>query len=345
MTKQGRLKTWAVPVVSIVMPVYNAEPYLADAIRSILAQTWADFELIVVDDASTDRCPDLIHSFSDPRIRRVRNELNLGVAATRNRGVMLARGEFVAQMDPDDLAHPRRIAEQVAFLRAHPDVGICGAKVAKLYEDGTRRVMKIPLDHEEIRVTLLFHSSFAQPTVMARRRLLIEGGLLYNEAYRNMEDYDLWCRLVDKTRTANLNQVLLDYRCHNHQLSREYSQRHAELLGKLHRQTLAKLVPDLSEADLALHHHLFLYGDAADLPALGRAAAWLHRLLEANRSFRIYDDQAMRRVLGLKWAWLCGQAASKGCSVLWFYLRDPLSVPVRYSAVTLKLAVKCFLKR
>jgi glycosyltransferase involved in cell wall biosynthesis len=339
MTKPARLKTGAIPLVSIVMPVYNAAPYLAEAIRSILAQTWADFELIVVDDASTDRSPDLIQSFPDPRIRCVRNDQNLGVAATRNRGVLLARGEFVAQMDPDDVAHPRRIAEQVAFLRAHPDVGLCGAK------DGTRRVMKMPLDHEEIRVTLLFHSSFAQPTVMARRRLLVEDGLLYNETYRNMEDYDLWCRLVDKTRTANLNQVLLDYRCHNHQLSREYSQSQSELLGKLHRQTLAKLVPDLSEADLALHHHIFLYGDAADVAALGRASAWLHRLSEANRCFRIYDDRAMQRVLGLKWAWLCGQATAKGCSVLWLYLHDPLSGPVRYSVETLKLAIKCFLKR
>lgn len=332
------------PVVSIVIPVYNAEPYLAESIRSVLAQIWTDYEVIIVDDCSTDRSPEIARSFGDPRIRYFRNERNQGVAASRNRGIRLARGEFVAQMDQDDIARPYRIAAQVAFLRGHPEVGMCGGDIIKFFPN-SRHLIRFPREHEEIRVTQLFHSGFAHPTVMSRRAVLLGNGLFYDETCRNLEDYELWCKLVEKTRVANLGQVLLEYRSHASQLSRESSEYFTNLLRRLHRRVLEPILPDLTEEDLRLHHQISLFGDTNDISSLLRVSAWLNRLVEANRQRGFYDPAVMERVFGRKWAWLCRQAAGSGFAVFRVYWRDPLSRSVHWSLDTLKLLVKCALRR
>lgn len=332
------------PVVSIVMPVYNAEPYLAEAINSILAQTWKDFELIVVDDGSTDRSMEIIRTFDDKRIRYVRNERNHGVAASRNRGVHLSRGEFVAQMDQDDIARPCRIAKQVSYLRKHPDIGMCGGNIIKFFAT-SRILIRFLRNHEEIRVTHLFHAGFAHPTVMSRRALLVENELFYDESCRNLEDYELWCKLVEKTKVANLDRVLLEYRSHSNQLSRENSEYFTKLLQKLHRRVLERILPDLSEEELRLHFQISMFGDTNDIPSLLRVSTWMNKLITANLQHHVYSTPAMGRVFGRKWAWMCGQAAGLGFPVFRIYWNDPLSVPVRYSVDTLKLLVKCALRR
>lgn len=334
----------AAPAVSIVIPVYNAEPYLAESIKSVLAQTWTDFELIIIDDCSKDRSPEIVQSFHDARIRYYRNERNAGVAASRNRGIQLARGELVAQMDQDDIARPYRIAVQVAFLGKHPDIGLCGGAIVK-FSPTSRHRITFPVDHEELRVTHLFHSGFAHPTVMARRAFLVANGLYYDETCRNQEDYELWCRLVEKTRVANLKKVLLEYRSHATQLSRESSEYFTMLLKRLHRRVLAQLQIEPTEEEFKLHHQISLFGDTTTMSSLSEASDWLNKLLAANRRVRFYRQRAMDRVFGKKWAWLCRQAAGEGLPVFLLYWGDPLSKPVRYSVDTLKLLAKCLLKR
>ena len=333
-----------IPAVSIVMPVYNAEPYLAESIRSVLTQTWTDFELLIVDDCSTDRSPEVAASFHDPRIRYYRNECNLGVAASRNRGVRLARGEFVAQMDQDDIARPYRIARQVMYLRKHPEVSLCGGSIVK-FSPVSRHLIAFPRYHEELRVTHLFHSGFAHPTVMARREFLVREGLFYDESCRNLEDYELWCRWIDKARVANLREVLLEYRVHGNQLSREHSAYFTNLLRRLHQRVLAGIGIDPSEEEFMLHHQISLFGDTTTLSSLRDASAWLNKLLAANRRVQFYSERAMAGVFGRKWAWLCRQAASLGLPVLGLYWRDPLAKPVRYSMESVKLLAKCLLRR
>jgi GT2 family glycosyltransferase len=202
------------PRVTVVLPIYNAEPFLADAIGSILTQSFRDFELIAIDDSS-DTSGQILDRFAraDNRVRAL-HQLNAGMVAALNRGLDLARGEFIARMDADDVCHPERFARQVAFLDAHPDMAVVGCAVTLIDEAGNRiREVEYPSTPEAIAAFLENGSPLAHPSVMMRRAaVLAVGG--YREAYRNAEDYDLWLRMAERYRMANLPEHLLFYRQH-----------------------------------------------------------------------------------------------------------------------------------
>ncbi|MEA2690371.1 MAG: hypothetical protein QOD51_2978, partial [Candidatus Eremiobacteraeota bacterium] len=159
------------PVVSCILPVHDGETYVREAIDSILAQTFADFELIVVDDVSSDRTPEILASVRDPRLRVVRSDTKGGIAGSCNRAIALARGRYVARMDHDDISLRRRFARQVAFLDAHPDVAICGTWV-RMFAGGWRRDRKLEPDSERIRCLFLMFNVLSHPSVMIRRDVL-----------------------------------------------------------------------------------------------------------------------------------------------------------------------------
>ncbi len=131
-----------VPKLSVVMPLYNAARYLRPAIESILNQTYTDFEFIIVDDCSTDETPAILDSYPDPRIVRLRNPQNLGIVGALNRGLEAARGQYIARMDGDDIALAERFAQQVAWLDAHPNIGLCSG-CAAFYRDGRMAVFMV----------------------------------------------------------------------------------------------------------------------------------------------------------------------------------------------------------
>src|SRR6266540_3032517 len=175
------------PQVTIIMPMYNGEVYLREAIDSILDQTLTDFEFLILNDGSSDRSPDVVRSYADPRIRLVENEAQMGLVYTLDRGLDLARGTFIARMDCDDCSLPDLLARQVAFLNDHPEVGVCGAWMEAI---GARAgyIWRYPTDPERIRCSLLFESALAHPSVMMRRDLLERFELRYSMAYQHAED-------------------------------------------------------------------------------------------------------------------------------------------------------------
>ena len=140
------------PKVTVVIPVHNREKYVGIAVDSILSQTFSDFELLVIDDGSIDRSIDVVLSYSDPRIGLVRNHTNLGVATTRNKGIQLACGEYLALLDSDDWAYPGRLAKQTAFLDNHPDYAAVGSWIEWMSEEGhpSGRIKRKPSSPEEI---------------------------------------------------------------------------------------------------------------------------------------------------------------------------------------------------
>ena len=210
----------APPRVSVVLPIYNAAPFLAQAIDSILKQSFADFELIAIDDGSLDRSGEILDraAQTDTRVTAL-HQSNAGVIATLNRGVALARGEFIARMDADDVAHAERFARQVSFLDAHPDVAAVGCAVTLIDEGGKRiRDVDYPTAPEAVAAFLETGSALAHPAVMMRcDTVRAVGG--YRAAYRYAEDYDLWLRLAERCRLANLSDRLLLYRQHAEKLS------------------------------------------------------------------------------------------------------------------------------
>jgi len=221
------------------MPVYNGERYLAEAIESILKQTFSDFELIIVDDASTDGSIDILLKYAklDNRIRTVANEVNLGIAGATNRGILEADGEYIALMDQDDISLRERFEIEVAFLTEHPGISVVGGNSIKLDDVDyilykRRKVLESP---KLIRWSLLFRNELQNPTVMIRHHVFKELGYKY-EAYEPSQDYHLWLKLNNYYWFANLPNFLVIHRLHKTNASAIMSEKHRLTLNHIRRQ-------------------------------------------------------------------------------------------------------------
>ena len=203
------------PRVSVIMPVYNAERYLEKAARSILDQSFADIELIAIDDGSTDSSPAILERLAvDPRLRVISNPRNLGIVKTRNRGLAAVHSaaEFVAMMDSDDISLPHRIAAQIRHFELHPNCALVGSH--NFIIDETDRVIgrrTYPIDYDSICRVITRYNPIAQPVAMIRRSVLRQVGD-YDERYPRCQDYDLWCRIAEHHPIANVDDFLLQYR-------------------------------------------------------------------------------------------------------------------------------------
>lgn len=202
------------PVISVLLSVYNADKYVSLAIESILNQTFANFELIIVDDCSSDTSWDICLKYAqqDNRIVAVRNKLNLGGCETLNVGLKLARGRYVARQDNDDWSYPDRLAKQLKFMETHQDVGIVGGNMEIINKDG-KVIGKRTYNYTDgmIRKKIFRYSPFSHPLVMFRKSILDTVGY-YNLEYAPADDYDLYFRIGKVSKFANLNEILMKYR-------------------------------------------------------------------------------------------------------------------------------------
>lgn len=196
------------PLVSVVMPVYNAEKYLRESIDSILNQTYKNFEFIIINDGSTDNSPDIVRSYDDPRIIFVDNKQNSGLVSVLNQGLNLAHGKYVARMDADDISLPNRFETQIEFMETHPTVGVLGAS---FHIFGGIDRLETKKKYPNLRY-LLKTCPVGHPTVMMRRSVIDRYGVRYDPQYKHAEDYELWMRMLRLTKIANINRVLLNYR-------------------------------------------------------------------------------------------------------------------------------------
>ncbi len=196
------------PAVSVVMAVYNGEPWLGEALASILGQSLVDLELIVVDDGSTDGTSERLAAVTDTRLCVLRQSRG-GQTAALNRGLRAARAPLIARIDADDIALPRRLACQAAFLAAHPDVGLLGTAAREIAPNGAVvRTLVPPYDDHALRRALRRSNPFIHSSVMFRRALVDAVGA-YDESFAVAQDYDLWLRMSRVTRLANLDEPLV----------------------------------------------------------------------------------------------------------------------------------------
>ncbi len=198
--------------MSILLPVYNAETYIQEAIESILEQTYTNFELIILNDGSRDNSKQIIQTIKDERIVYVEHE-NIGLAATLNKGITLSKADLIARQDQDDVSLKDRIAKQVAFLQNNPNVHLLGTQAVIINEKGEskNRFHKHPIQNIELKFSLLFDNPFVHSSVMFRKQAVIEVGV-YDTSATIFEDYNLWSRLARKFELANLAEVLCKYR-------------------------------------------------------------------------------------------------------------------------------------
>jgi hypothetical protein len=296
------------PLVTIGMPIYNGAIYLPAALASVVSGSYPHWELLIVDDGSTDGSRRILDQLANPRIRVITNEYNQGLVAARNRILDEARGSFIAWLDQDDLSYPIRLASQVSYLRAHPSVSICGSWSHLLHEepDGRSRTYreKLPTAHDDIRAQMLFSNPMKCNTVMMRRRSLTEHGLRFRPEFGNALDYDLWARSSELTNIHNLPQVLGAYRIHAHQTSRgdalsRINQNALEVQRQLFDRSLGIT---MSAGQSAVHARLTLNPETINsVSLLEEAADWLHTIRAANCLTSRFQVAALDRTLARQW--------------------------------------------
>ncbi len=209
------------PKISVVMPAFNAERYIDESIKSILDQTFQEFELIIIDDGSTDKTEQIIEEYAkrDGRIIVIKNKKNLGVAKCRNIGIDRAQGKYIAWQDADDLSMPIRLKEQYNYLESHLEVGIVGGYLNFISDDNKNLfVRKYPEADASLRKTIFLYSPVSQGVSMVRREILLKVGK-YNDELTQAEDLDISFRIGTIAKFANVQKILLNCRFHEKSLS------------------------------------------------------------------------------------------------------------------------------
>ncbi len=307
----------ACPRVSFVMPGYNGMPYLPLALDSILAQTFRDFELIVVDDASTDATPEVLAEYArkDNRVRILTNPQNLGVAGTLNIGLNAARGELIAVMDDDDISLPERFQRQVEFLDSHPDHVLVGTYFQIIDAKGrVQKTERLPTEHWELEWCAHFWNPMGHPTAMFRARPVHEAGLRYDGQYRAASDADFLVRILAYGKAANLPVPLVQYRMHDQNVSTRLSEVQRHEACDIRLVNLVKWYPQVvgNEKPLKDLFHLLLSRRRAEDARVSQAAEAMLSIESDFLRSRQVSGRQKRRIHGLAARWLAWAVAGSG---------------------------------
>lgn len=238
-------------LISIVMPVYNAAPFLKDAVDSLLNQSFRDFELIVVDDASTDASLEILLSYDDPRILILQNTTNLGNYPSRNKAMSVAKGRYICVMDADDMAMPDRLDVQFRFLESHPEVLACGSAYRIIGDD---RIYAGLQDYELVQKALLVNNCFLHPSICFRADVLDKTGL-YDECYVYASDYDFICRMALAGPVVNLPDVLMQYRWHPEQITQAHRKEQKKYANVIRRNYQGQMIRRLLPSEIICHDY------------------------------------------------------------------------------------------
>lgn len=248
------------PKVSVIMPSYNKAEYIADSINSILNQTWKDFELIIIDDCSSDNSAEVIRAVRDPRIRFYQNSENIGIAANRNKGLELARGEYIALLDADDLSPDYRLKDEVEYLDCHPEITAVYGGCQEIDEHGIPQGLYVSTFHNPdfIRANLLIRDIIPNGSCMYRKSFVLEHHIFYEDDYYGMDDYLFWVRCSVKGKIAGIPETLLYWRNFEHNTTNRLfdDRRRIEKYNEIHKKALELNGFVLSSQDLALYNRV-----------------------------------------------------------------------------------------
>ena len=279
--------------VTVLMPTYNVEKYVREAIESVLRQTFTDFELLVMDDCSTDGTLEVVRSISDPRIRIEQNPKNLGLADNLNRGLSLITTELVARMDGDDIAEPFWLEREVEVLDNHPEIGIVSGGFERF---GTQQsLVRFPEKHEDGLANMLFECTVIVPTY--RMTLYRDHGLRYSSEAFPAEDYRFWAECLRVTKLYNIQETLFHYRMHPTQICTEKRMVQQEKVAQVRRYMLDWLSDRFSEEEKQYYVRQFTRKEIDTREDFRERKAFAQKMKEMNRSVGHFDETALRRRL------------------------------------------------
>lgn len=334
------------PLVSVVMPVYNGEKYLKEAIDSILNQTFTDFELLLINDASTDNSEKIINSYNDSRIIYIKNEQNLGLIKTLNKGLDLAKGEFIARMDQDDISRPDRFAKQIALFESNPEIGVCGTWFTLFRENHEDNTIQHPEYNDSIKIGLLTSCFIGHPTVMMRKKAL--ENYRYDVNYQAAEDFELWTRLIRVTKFYNIQESLLKYRFHNSNISVLENSVQVINTKIITGNQLKYIDIENSEENIELCRILlvasskFLYTDNE----FRKLISFANQLEYQNLQKKLYDKKKFHEIINRRLIEIFNKTVDKKLSTLPFLLKNRKEIILQRSILAnTKILVKMILKK
>ncbi len=287
--------------VTVIMPVYNKAPYLKEAIDSILGQTYTDFELLLIDDCSTDDSLGIMQGYNDPRIRLEQNEQNLGPGGTMNKAIQMAQGEYLVRLDADDWSPNNRIEVQVAYMDVHPEVGVCSGQVQCFGADNN--VWNYPLTNDEAQASFLFTVPICQGASIIRKSVLVDHNINYGDVSQYIgEDRVLWFKLRTVTQFGNVPEIVLHYRRGEQNIAHDERFNRKEIRDNVFRFFFNELGIEVSDEELQLHHFVtkdFDYGLTAT--NVQKFKVWLERLRAINSERHLFPTKNFEQYLNKAW--------------------------------------------
>jgi len=295
------------PLVTVLMPVYNGEAYLSEAIESILLQSYTNFEFLILNDGSSDRSEEIIQSYTDSRIRLINNATNMQLIATLNRGLDLAQGKYIVRMDADDISLPQRIERQVEWLEKNPEYGLVGSWFEDFNGTDTIRTIKYSSDDTHIRIRHLYQTHIAHPTAVLRKSVIDEHNLRFNPEFVHGEDYAFWVQMSAYCKLSNYPEMLVRKRDHPRNISNKYAQTQQDTCAKVKQTQFEKMGLTISREEIELYTRFANPDWTFSLQEMEIMHILIEKMASENERTNFISKEALKTYLAEKWFHLCLQ--------------------------------------
>lgn len=289
------------PSISVVMAAFNAEAYVAEAIDSILKQTHADFEFIIINDASTDKTLSVIKGFADERIVIIENEYNCGLATSLNKGIRVAKGKYIARMDADDISSLDRFERQYNFLESNTDVDVCVTPMQLFGSENNASGEGLVTDND-IKAELIWGTPTNHATMLMLTEKIRTNNLYYDESFGVGQDWKFWYDVRDYVKIYGLNELLYFYRRGDHNVTVQFKDKSKQRSLRMHELLLRDLEISFTQNDLLLHQ--FINGQFSIKPSpesIKSARVWYKKLIMQNKAILKYEVNAFEETAAKKW--------------------------------------------
>lgn len=336
----------SVPLVTVLMPVYNTEKYISEAIDSVLGQTYEDFEFLIIDDGSTDNSVEIINSYSDKRIRLEKNIKNIKLISTLNKGIGLAAGKYICRFDSDDICYPTRIEKQVHFMETNPEFVACSSWIENFYEDLDRsEIIKYEENTDEIRIRTLYQNHFVHPGSFIRKDFLIKTGMLFDKSYIHSEDYHFFVKLSEIGKLYNIQEPLVKVRKHLSNVSVLNADIQNRNSINVIKYQLEKIGINTDDIDFELYFRFFYSSFDLSKGEIIKIERLIKNIIDANAISQYLPHQKLIYFLCDKWFHLCVNSTNYG---LWPYTIFKNSELSKYISLTkykeMKFKIKSIIK-
>lgn len=331
-------------MISVLMPVYNGESHLKEAIDSILNQTFTDFEFLIINDGSTDRSEEIILSYKDDRIRYIINEVNLGIVETLNKGLDIASRKYIVRMDADDVSMAHRFEKQVEFMESNPQIVASGSNIIKFNDDinNQKDSSNVKLHNSDLKIQSLFFSAFWHPTMIISSDILKKNNLLYTSEYKHAEDKALWIDISNYGSMANIKDALVYYRVHSDQVSTKYfTEQHGRSMS-LTREALQNLGVDMSGFSDRTVGYIAYPARCFDIAELYQVETFMEEVVKVLTANPNYDAKAARSFMKDQITKTLLKSQNIGLPLLLFIYKSKF---INVNDFDLKYFIKVVLKR